>query len=785
LGRAGEALPLYEKSFAMWRRLFAGDHPDVARAMDNVATCLDAIGRAGEALAKHEASLAMWRRLFGGDHPYVATTLNNIAACFEALGRVEEALPLLEEAVAMARRTADPGGYRYASHLARARLFRGEGAAAVPLLEEAIDQIEARRGGALGLTEGDRALYFKELKRYRAYEFMVAAQRSVGDDGEALRYVERARARSLLDLLDRSRLDPLAEMRAQARERGDEEAMAAITEVSKSLDEAHVEVGRRTHRLAELRPTGQENEERKAQVRKASDELAAARRAEQAVLRRMAQLVRAQLRVAQPADAAALQRLAGRDGRVLVYAVSEGGTVLFDVPPRGTAIRALDLAWPDGSAVTARSLAEKVEAHGRWIGAGRGDARGVVVPQSERGSPDAGRALFAALVPSWEDVQKAKVVYVVAGGALQRLAFESLPVRDGFWIDAGPAVVYGPSGSALLWSREQGDRQRSQGRLGEVVVLGDAVFAREGPPERGVVVVGVTDGGQAKRVGIAAGDVIVAYDGKEIASLEALGPAIQAASDEVTVTLWRAGERREVNVAAGPLGVRISREPVGDALRRLEDPQVSAERSGALSRYGELGRLPGTRREAEAIAKALGSPGPRPLKVTLLLGEAATGPNLRRAAPRARYLHLATHGLADETEFASYSSLALTLPRVPTAKDDGFLSLADVLAGWRGALTRCELVVLSACETQRGNEQRDEGVYALPVGFLYAGAPSVIGSLWRVDDASTAELFADFYKRLQEGKGKLGAFTEARRALKKTHPEPYFWAPFVYVGDPR
>jgi len=93
--------------------------------------------------------------------------------------------------------------------------------------------------------------------------------------------------------------------------------------------------------------------------------------------------------------------------------------------------------------------------------------------------------------------------------------------------------------------------------------------------------------------------------------------------------------------------------------------------------------------------------------------------------------------------------------------------------------------VLSACETHAGPLQKNEGPYALPVGFLFAGAPAVIASLWRVDDASTAELFADFYKRLAAGTPKLQAFTEARRALRKKYPAPYHWAPFVYIGDPR
>ena len=143
--------------------------------------------------------------------------------------------------------------------------------------------------------------------------------------------------------------------------------------------------------------------------------------------------------------------------------------------------------------------------------------------------------------------------------------------------------------------------------------------------------------------------------------------------------------------------------------------------------------------------------------------------------------------LVDETDGASLSRLALTVPAVATAENDGFLRLTDLFEKWRDRLSACELVVLSACETQRGPQQKDEAPHALPLGFMYAGCPSVIASLWRVDDESTAELFSEFYKQLkaQGGRDKLKAFTAARRKLKETYPDPYHWAPFVYIGDPR
>jgi hypothetical protein len=73
----------------------------------------------------------------------------------------------------------------------------------------------------------------------------------------------------------------------------------------------------------------------------------------------------------------------------------------------------------------------------------------------------------------------------------------------------------------------------------------------------------------------------------------------------------------------------------------------------------------------------------------------------------------------------------------------------------------------------------------LPTGFLFAGAPAVISTLWAVDDAATRELMADFYHRLLSGEqDRLAAFTAAKKALREKYPDPYYWAPFLYLGSP-
>ena len=154
-------------------------------------------------------------------------------------------------------------------------------------------------------------------------------------------------------------------------------------------------------------------------------------------------------------------------------------------------------------------------------------------------------------------------------------------------------------------------------------------------------------------------------------------------------------------------------------------------------------------------------------------------------AAKAKYLHFACHCIAEEYAGQSFSMVVLALPPRVQPGDDGLLKLGDFFNSWRGRLSSCRLVVLAACRTNVGDTGRDEAPQALPIGFLFAGAPAVISSLWAVDDASTKELMTDFYGRLLAGEtDKLAAFTAAKKALRAKYPDPFHWAPFLFLGSP-
>ena len=146
-------------------------------------------------------------------------------------------------------------------------------------------------------------------------------------------------------------------------------------------------------------------------------------------------------------------------------------------------------------------------------------------------------------------------------------------------------------------------------------------------------------------------------------------------------------------------------------------------------------RLEGTRAEAQSIVAL--APGHSKLALDF---EASRTTATSCELTQYRYLHFATHGLVD-TQHPELSGLVLSMVNERGEPVNGFLRLQDIF----NLNLPVELVVLSACETGIGKEVRGEGLLGLTRGFMYAGAPRVVVSLWKVDDAATAELMGRFY----------------------------------------
>ncbi|HKO43607.1 MAG TPA: CHAT domain-containing tetratricopeptide repeat protein [Pyrinomonadaceae bacterium] len=207
-----------------------------------------------------------------------------------------------------------------------------------------------------------------------------------------------------------------------------------------------------------------------------------------------------------------------------------------------------------------------------------------------------------------------------------------------------------------------------------------------------------------------------------------------------------------------------------------ETPAVPAAKMQGLP----LARLAGTRSEAEQIVQLTKTSGGQ---ADMWLDLDASEDNLEtRDVRKYRVLHIATHGLLN-AERPQFTGVVLSL--VGNKTEDGFLRTDEVFNLKLGS----PLVILSACETGLGKEKLGEGVMGLTRAFMYAGAPTVGVSLWSVADKSSAELMTDFYKRLLTTGATptrpSAAMREAQLAMiaGKKYSAPFYWAPFVLVGD--
>lgn len=219
---------------------------------------------------------------------------------------------------------------------------------------------------------------------------------------------------------------------------------------------------------------------------------------------------------------------------------------------------------------------------------------------------------------------------------------------------------------------------------------------------------------------------------------------------------------------------------------RLENP--TATRSATWQEYilsraaqqldiGVWARLPGTRREAEAILALV-----HPSESTHVFDfaanrDAATTQELNQY----QIIHFATHGLLNSVN-PELSGIILSMVDERGNSQNGFLRLHDVF----NLDLAADLVVLSACKTGLGKQVRGEGLVGLTRGFMYAGAPRVLVSLWDVDDAATAEMMSRFYRLMLQD--KLSATAALRAAQRQMQTEtqwtsPYYWAAFTLQGE--
>ena len=189
----------------------------------------------------------------------------------------------------------------------------------------------------------------------------------------------------------------------------------------------------------------------------------------------------------------------------------------------------------------------------------------------------------------------------------------------------------------------------------------------------------------------------------------------------------------------------------------------------------EIPRLPLTAKLGESLRNA------NPAKTDLYEGLSAQKAMLLRKDLKPYHsVVFGTHGyFGKDLPGIQEPVLILTLPGQPEGQD-GFLRMSEVM----GLKMNCDVAALTACQTGLGRHISGEGTMGMGRAFQYAGAKSVLMSLWSVAEESSVKLVETFFKHLRDGKNKLEALKLARDEIRKSgYDHPFFWAPFILVGE--
>lgn len=203
-------------------------------------------------------------------------------------------------------------------------------------------------------------------------------------------------------------------------------------------------------------------------------------------------------------------------------------------------------------------------------------------------------------------------------------------------------------------------------------------------------------------------------------------------------------------------------------------PEYKSDSIKIANQYYTLSPLPGVQREVDIISKIVNT--------DVFTGDNATETNFRENIEKYDILHLAMHAFINDS-LPAFSKLAFTQDTSKNLLSDGSINTADIY----NLNLNARLAVLSACNTGGGKLRKGEGIMSLARGFFYAGCPSIVMSLWEVEDQSGTEIMGSFYKNLKKGKTK----NEALRMAKLEYLEnsnsrrahPHYWLSYISLGD--
>jgi CHAT domain-containing protein/tetratricopeptide (TPR) repeat protein len=722
-GENAQALDHFNEALKLVRAI--SDRRGQAYALSNLGRAAALAGRDRDAVEYFSQALTIYRET--GDRAGEAQTLALSGAAQLKLNELTAARESLRQALALHQAVLSREGEAATLyHLARAERAAGDIGAAKASIAQAVELTEFVRSSVL--SQELRATYAAAVRDY--YELyidllMQLPRTPPGPASDGPQPLALPPIAAALHINEWAQARSLIELLAESR--------ADIREgVTPELAARERELQQRLSAKAEYQT--------RLLSRKHSPELAAAAAREVAALIAEVEKVKADIRANSPRYASITQprpltapeiqqQVLDRETVLLEYALGAERSYLWAVTP--TSLNSYELPPRAEIERAARRVYELLTARSRAVKGETSEQRRARVRQADAGYPAAAAELSRMLLAPAAPLLDGKRLLIVPQGALQFIPFGALPA---------------PESETKGNLKERRQRDRTPRPFTPLIVNHEIVTIPS-----------------ASTLALLRRDAANRQPGPK--TIAVLADPVFSADDERVLSANAQAVKNNSPVPQGHAALR-------EVLRSLADIAGEGRENGLA-----LARLYGTRWEADQIAALV--PEAERLKALDFAASRATATSAELS--QYRILHFASHALINDAH-PELSGLVLSLVDEQGRAQDGFLRAHELY----NLKLPAELVVLSACQTGLGKEVKGEGMVGLTQGFMYAGAPRVLVSLWPLDDRATARLMTGFYKRLL-GPEKLSPAAALRAAQVEMWqagwPSPYHWAAFTLQGD--
>jgi len=726
---------MYRRALAIQQRTVGAENPATANTLNNIGVLLSLRGDFAQAEEMHRGALGTMEKVFGEQHPDTASVLTSLALALDRQGKVAEAEQAYARAVDISKRTGNPrvrliNSSRLGFLLAR----RGRYADALPHYKDAVETLDFLYSQTRGYSEETRAAFLSQFsaiyrETIRVLLFLHRNNAAGGYDREALAIASRNQSRVFTEMMRQADVAKFSGEPGfvKVRERRDalQERVAQLRQARATVP---VTLANAQQRVAEI----------DGQLNAAAKELAGV---EDQLWREYPRFM--ELANPRPVTVDDLQQKLLRPDEALVsYVLLPQETVIFAV----TRERFRMVVTPARRA----DIAERVHRVRRAV---EKVAVGESVLFLREIDPESLHSLYRDVFgPVAESLAGREKVLVVADGPLLTIPFEMM------------LTSFTPQERATFENaRREADGAAAKPYLGEYAGL--AYLAKR----------------------------------HRFAYL----PSLSALTSQRLYPKGTAAATTDLVAFADPVfapgGGQAMPTPTQQALE-----QMNIGFARGTGSTPQIPRLAETADEAKEIAAVLGGTN------KLFIGEQAQERTAKAGELRsAKFVLFATHGFLGGEYIASDLPVEESETRRGVAKPQAqpalALTLVGDLKGEDGLLTmkeviedlelNAELVALSACNTAGESVQANngEGFAGLTRAFMYAGAKSLLVSHWSVDSQSTKSLMTVTFRNIKGGLPSLTAVSNAQRDLIAgryqsgqyyfSRANPFFWAPFVYVGD--